>query len=313
MKFSLPLVWKLSFIGLLLVFTSLTFGQINMEDSTVQIIGYWDINESESYTITYEKLKVKDLDTTSTLFVKYDVDITIIDSSADSYTISWAYYNYKIKTENKIMEKILSAVEEITLVIKTNELGEFIEVVNWKEVQKIMLKAFSLAKKEFSIIPNIDQFFKQTENTYSSKEAIETASIKEIRQFYYYHGRGYKFGETLSGSIKSPNLYSGEPFDTDVKVWIEEIDPEENYTMLITTESANPEQLKKATIEYLDKMISTMNNAESPKWDDFSDIKHTTTTTSWIHGYGWILYSLQTKEVSVLNTISIERSTIEIK
>ncbi|MBW7467522.1 hypothetical protein ABID22_002965 [Pontibacter aydingkolensis] len=39
----------LTTLTLLISFTA--FGQINLQDSTVQVIGYWDKNETQSYVI----------------------------------------------------------------------------------------------------------------------------------------------------------------------------------------------------------------------------------------------------------------------
>lgn len=75
------------FFSLIFCFSIDIFGQINMQDSSVQVVGYWNKNETQSYTITDEKYKVQNGDTTAREFYKFDVDITIIDSTADSYTI----------------------------------------------------------------------------------------------------------------------------------------------------------------------------------------------------------------------------------
>ena len=49
---------KLALLGIALFCVGNVLGQINMADSTVQVIGYWKNNEKESYTITFEKYKI---------------------------------------------------------------------------------------------------------------------------------------------------------------------------------------------------------------------------------------------------------------
>jgi|GEM_PF-5327359 len=57
------------------------YGQINPADSTAQVVGYWDLNEKQSYIITEEKLKIQGTDTLSREYEKYAVDITIVDAT----------------------------------------------------------------------------------------------------------------------------------------------------------------------------------------------------------------------------------------
>jgi hypothetical protein len=94
------------------------FGQINIADSTVQVIGYWDKNEKQSYEISFEKYKLKEGDTTSRELVRYNVDITVIDSTSASYTVEWFYRNYRIETENSIAKKLMSLSENMKVIIK---------------------------------------------------------------------------------------------------------------------------------------------------------------------------------------------------
>ena len=54
----LSIVKKITFlISLFFLFPALN-AQINMEDSTVQVIGYWDKNEKQSYQIQEKKATV---------------------------------------------------------------------------------------------------------------------------------------------------------------------------------------------------------------------------------------------------------------
>lgn len=50
--------------------TFTTFGQIHLEDSTVQVIGFWDKNEKQNYAVSLEKIKIKGADTTSREMIK---------------------------------------------------------------------------------------------------------------------------------------------------------------------------------------------------------------------------------------------------
>lgn len=155
---------------LFIIFSSSLVAQINLQDSTVQTIGYWDIGEKQSYTITETKVKTKQTDTISSDFFKYDVDVSVIDSTKDSYTINWFYHNISFQTKDTIRKKLNSIVENMNVKIKTNELGVFQEVINWKDIRDYIFKGISLLKEEYKKIPEMDKFLKDIKKNIGQKK-----------------------------------------------------------------------------------------------------------------------------------------------
>lgn len=49
--------------GVLLLLIIRVNCQINIADSTTQVIGFWDINEKQTYLVSNEKLKIQEDDT----------------------------------------------------------------------------------------------------------------------------------------------------------------------------------------------------------------------------------------------------------
>lgn len=304
---------KLTIIGLTLLFSTKVFGQINLTDSTVQVIGYWDNKEKQTYVVTTEKYKVKGSDTTSRELMTYEVDVTIKDSTAKSYTVEWFYKNFNTNTNNQFIKKLTSIAQDMSVIIKTDEMGAFVEVVNWTEVRDYIKKSTSILKNEFKDIPKIDEIIKQIVGMFLTKEAIQSAAIKEIQQFYTYHGGKYKLGEETTGQMKLANLYGGEPFDAEVTVKLDEINAEDGNSIIRMWQTINSKQLTDASYEFIKELSKTM-GTKPPKRDEIPPLKNETRTASRIHGAsGWIIYSVETKEVSAENTINFEERTIEMK
>lgn len=303
---------RLQIFGLFILLSVKIFGQINMTDSTAQVIGYWDKNEKQSYIVTQEKYKIKDSDTTSRDFYKYAVDITIVDSTANSYIIDWFYNDYEIQSENSLIQKLASITNDMNVRIRTNELGVFQEVVNWKDVRDYILKGTKLLKKETKDIPNMDDFIKQLEGMYSTKESIELGAVKEMQQFYTFHGAKYEYGNEYNADMKVASLYGGEPFDTKMTVWLDELNPDDNNFIIRMNQTVNTEQLTNATFDYLVKMAETL-KVPAPKREDIPEVSNDTYTASRIHGSGWIIYSIETKETKAEDQTNIEERVIEIK
>lgn len=295
----------------ILSISSSSSAQINLADSSAQVIGYWDKHEKQSYAITEEKIKIKKTDTISREFANYKVDITVLDSTANSYTIEWFYHDYEIETENEITKELVSITDSLRVVIKTDELGSVLEVVNWQDIRTLTSKAINLLKEKFKEIPNMDKVWDQTSAIFSTKENIEAVAINEIKQFYSFHGAKYSFGEEYKAQLKVPNIYGGEPFDTNITAWLDEINSEDNNFILRTEQTVDQDQLTEAVFSYITKLAESIGGT-APKREDIPPLSNNIWTASRIHGSGWVIYSVQTKEVSADNTTNIEEVIIEI-
>ena len=302
---------KLLFITIFLISSTL-FGQISVQDSTVQVIGYWSKQETQSYDISYEKYKIKSKDTISRELMKYEVDIKIIDSTENSYTIEWFYKNYSIDTDNELVRKLTSIANDISVKIKTDEFGAFIEIVNWEEIRDYLTKVTETLKDELKDVPNHEKIIANVMKVYSTKESIEANAIKDALQFYQFHGVKYKLGEELEGKLETTNNYGGNPFETDVRYSLDEINEIDGNSILRSTQAINSEQLTDATYNYLEK-LGTFGDKFPPR-NEFPLLTNVTYTASRIHGEsGWIIYSIETKEITAEETTNVEERIIEIK
>ena len=242
---------KLILLAVYFLITFTTFGQIHLEDSTAQVIGFWDKNEKQIYSVSLEKIKVKGTDTTSREMIKYDVEVTIKDSTAHSYLVEWFYKNYTTNSPNKVTQKLMSVAQDIKVLIETDEFGAIKGVTNWQEVRDYIKAGTNKLKKEFKDIPKMDEIITQMEKSYSTKAGIESQAIQDAQQFYTFHGAKYTLHEVLSGQLKTANLYGPEPFDTEFTVSLDEINPEDNNYILRSTQIVNADQLAEATYAYL--------------------------------------------------------------
>jgi len=303
---------KLLIFGTIFLFSSTLFGQISVKDSTVQVIGYWEKQETQSYDVSYEKIKIKNKDTISRELTKYEVDIKVIDSTENSYTIEWFYKNYSIDTENDLVKKLASIANDISVKIKTDEFGAFIEIVNWEEVRDYLKRVTKKLKDELKDIPNSQIIIDNVMRIYSSKESIEANGVKDAIQFYSFHGVKYKLGEKLEGKLETANNFGGKPFETDVRFSLDEINEENGNSILRMTQIINSEQLTNETYNYLEK-LGTFGDKFPPR-NEFPSLTNETNTASRIHGQsGWVIYSIETKEIAAAETTNIEERIIEIK
>ena len=303
------------FFAVLIASTSYysSVGQINLTDSTVQTINYWDKHEKQIYHITTYKYKINDTDTTSRETIQYEVEVTVKDSTSKSYTVEWLYKNYQVNSDNEITRKIMEASEEMKVLFKTDELGVFVEVVNWQEVRDMIKGSLKKLFQESSSIPNLKEAIQQVEELFSSKESIESAAIRDIHQFHTFHGAKFKLAEVVEGKMKVPNMYDmSKPFDSEFQVYLDEINAEGNNYVMRSIETINKEQLREETMKYLNTLAQRM-GAPKPNFDEVKELTNEILTASRIHNTGWVIYSIQTKTVTSGNHSSVEERIIEIQ
>lgn len=304
---------KSIFTIILIVFTSAAFGQINMADSTAQVVSYWSIGDKQSYSVSLQKIKLKEADTTSNELMTYDVDITVIDSTENSYLLEWFYHNYKTNSTDEIVKKMTALSEDLKVIIETDELGEIKGVQNWEEISEYMKKSLQPVKDEFQKIPQLEQVFSQLLNMYTTKEGIEATAIQDAQQFHTFHGGKYLLGEVLEFPLHVPNLYYPDSLlDSEVTLYLDEINPDDDNFIIRYNQEVDSEQLTNMTLDYLKSMSKSMGIPE-PQLEDIGQLSNLTATASRIHGSGWIIYSIQTKTVEAPGATNIEERIIEIK
>jgi len=298
----------------LFLFASLsTHAQMNMQDSTVQVISYWDLGEKYDYTVSLQKLKYTDTDTMSNETTTYDVEVSVIDSTENSYTVRWFYKNYRTNTDDPIVEKILKTSDDIAVDIRLNELGVVEAVENWEEVRDYMTKSINELEAEMADLPGVSKVFQQMKGMYSTKTSIEAVAIQDVVQFHNFHGAQYRLGEVLSGQLKTPNIYdNSKPFDTEFSVVLEDLDAENAQYLIRSVQEINSEQLTKATFDYLNGMSEGLGKALI-KEDEFIEVTNVVETASRIHNTGWVLESVLWKEIVAEGVTNMEIRTIEIQ
>lgn len=287
-----------------LLIGSCLYGQINMQDSTSQVVGYWHIGETQTLSITDYKYEVRNGDSTNVHFLKYEVDVTIKDSTENNYLIEWYYKNYEVETQNPIIKKVMESAADIKVLIKTDAFGSILEVVNWEEVRDYIKEQTDELSNELGDLPGLQDMITSMITTYSTKEAIENNAIKDAMQYYTYHGRLYKLDEEVSGNVKMMNNYGGEPFDSEMTVVLDMIDTERGESVIKMKQVIDSKQLTDATFDYLNNLGILGNKL--PTREEFPSLSNEIWIGSVVHSFtGWVTYSIETREVVTQNHMAI--------
>lgn len=286
---------KLTFILILLI------GKTMNSQISVQVVGYWGMNEKYEYKGSYQKYKVTGKDTVFESDMTYDITIKITDSTSNSYKVEWLYKNHKFKRGNKIAKLISNPTDSVKVEFITDELGAFKEVLNMEELLSFYDKKFKTLIKE-SRDKELKKILIQVNKQFKNENFIKNNSYKDLLNFYTFHGAKYDLKKEYNAKMKTSNNYGGEPFDTEVKVWLDEIDSENNNFIMRSYQKIDSIQLKNAVSKHLKAPLNKI-----------PEITNETYIANRIHGTGWTTYSILTREVNSDNSKSVEEYIIKIK
>lgn len=249
-------------------------------------------------------MKIKDeIDTTEHEIVSYKVDMEVIDSTENSYTIKWRTYDINTDfVEEEMMKEIYQFTGNATILFKTNELGEFEEILNVDEIRQSTKKGFDFIRKKFNDIEGMDAVIDNLEKQFTSDEVIQSNSAEMINLLLSFHGVKYKLGEELNVVTQQANMLGGDPFDSHMTVLLDDIDVENDLFIMRMWLNVDEKQLTDAVIQYMRSVAKNLGLEDTYDIDNLPKAVNQTRLSSQIHGStGWPIYCIQTKEVVMAN------------
>lgn len=291
---------------IILLFNVELYAQIS-----VQTVAYWKADETYDFSASYVKTKVKGTDTITELDLKYKVKIHILKETDSSYTVEWLYHDYEVKSGGPAAQILSHLSDSVNVVFTTNELGEFQQIENMDALLKFYEGGFNSLEEN---MPEITQNMSiaSLRANYSNPVYIQNNSIRDLLFYYAFHGGKYDLKEEYNGVLETSNNLGGKPFSTDIENWLSEIDTENNTYVMRSRRAINPEQLRKATYEYL-KENAEKNNTEFISYDEFPELTSETYLANRIHGSGWTTYMISTREVSSLDSKNTEEFILQMQ
>ena len=284
--------------ALFLFIISITTAQIS-----VQTVAYWELNEEYSYSGLYSNYKVTEQDTSYTSKISYDVNIKILEETDSTYTVEWLYSNHQLLEGTDIVKKLSKTNDSIRVIFKTDELGAFVELINMEEILQYYEDKFSRLSNEYSNDKSLIQIINSTKEAFSNPTYVLNNSIKDLSDFYTFHGAKYDLNEEYKAVLQTPNNFNPlSPFDTTTTVWLDEINSENNNYILRSSLVIDENQLKQSVSKKTGVSI-----------DSIPELTHETLIASRIHGSGWTTYMISSREVKTEKELSIEEFILQMK
>ncbi|MEF3077385.1 hypothetical protein [Winogradskyella poriferorum] len=258
---------KKTILLLFLFFSLISYSQI---DSTkVSFVAYWSIGDDYDFKVSKVKREWKNDVLTKKDSSQYIANFKVLDSNDKSYKIQWTYKNNIVSTFQEKAENIFDDKEAVNQILKkndlskviykTNELGEFLEILNWKELgesTKLLLQEMlnSFEKKNPEKVSELRNAINPIIEIYSSKQGIEQLAINELQYFHFPFGLEYDITEPIEYEQELPNVLGGKPIIADATLTFEEVDFENSFCSLKEETVINPDDTKRVVKELFTKM-----------------------------------------------------------
>lgn len=287
--------------------------QINNQESSVEVVGYWNRNEKLTYILKNLKYKITEEDTTTKEYYNYSIEISVKDSASKSYQFDWVYSNYQSNIENKLLNRLKGINQGLKVKVITTEIGSYVGVSNFEEIKQKLKPLFTALKTEFKDVANSSTLIRDYEVLYSSKESIENLAFKEIQQYYSFYGEKYKLDTEVKGKAKVRNNFGGDPFDASLSIKLTEIDKEDNNSVIKLNHNIDSKQAKEA-ISDANLIIGNDKSKKYVAINNTSPINYFEKITSRIHApTGWVLYSNKSLEIVSGKSKNVEEAIFKIK
>ncbi len=295
---------RTSFIVCFLILCAGIQAQV-LNDSTVQVLAYWDMGDKYEFEHTEKNYKVEKGDTIFGDCITETFELAVIDSTETSYTLRYTMLTHDAQIKDSIGQELSRKLHEVTqgipIDILTDQYGTFQDIVNWDELQITLNKAFDIAKGELrsyfqSIYPDsisrrLEPMIERTFEPFRNKQTL-IGGMKYITQLFYYHGISMNTGMTYSWDEQIQSMFDGSPVDVMHAFELDEIREDDASVVLYAKSVYDSDQLVKSYLNYL-KNILGAEAPDIPQNPERPYIFLTDSTTSIIDvDWGWTLYTL---------------------
>lgn len=247
---------KIVLLGITIVFSVLCFAQNTVTDSTATVLGYWKKGDKVSLAYKVRKQRFKDNKLTSDNTTSYTVNVSVVEESAESYTLEWKCTGVKVSgtdAGNPVVGKYASLTEGLVMRYRTDAGGSFEELLNWQEVQKF---SYASVERIFAGMdaPEIKSAIENTKKMFASKESIEQVTAKEVQLYHSLYGGEYKLKDKVVGETQLPNFLGGAPFDAVIRIEMTALDPRAKTCDISVSQQLDREKVTKALSDWINKM-----------------------------------------------------------
>ena len=249
--------------------SSILSAKCQIDTASVSLVAYWYVGDVYNYEVTKIKKSWKqdvlEKSDSTTYYARFEV----IDSTDVGYKVKWSYIPDEIVSQfgDEVHSELEEEITPIDLIYTTTELGEIIELVNWKDVSDQTLDLLKLTQ---TYIDGENEEFakalKPLQKIYETNEGIETYAMKELNVLHFLYGLEYQTDKPIEYEDEFPNMFGGQPIRADSEIEFTAVDTSDYYFVAEQRSKLNPEDTKEMVTDVLKKMTGRKKGKEFKKF-----------------------------------------------
>lgn len=224
-------------------------------DSTATVLAYWNKGSKAKYILKQTKDRYQKGKKVSGGSSSSAIDITVADATDSTYTIHWKYNKITVQgadNADPLLQKLTRLVENVTFKYTIGSGGDFIELLNWQEVQSMVNTALDEMTRLYKT-REAGPYIEQTKKVFSSRQSIEELMMKDVRALHSAYGLEYKLHEKLTAETALPNFLGGNPFSAILTIEMTVLDRINKTCVIEMNQVLDKEKSTKEISDFLEK------------------------------------------------------------
>lgn len=264
-----------------------------LTDSTVTFVRNWKKGEKALFLMTRVKAKIEDGVRKVTDSLRSFVEISVLQTTGEQHIMQWKYIPEKTMPVSK--DPAINFLQHASIKYSILQTGEFIELVNWKELKDAMNSVINGFLKEKN--SQDARLSAEIKKIFSSKENLETVLTKETQLYHTLYGGEFTLHQQIKTPTLLPNILGGDPFPSILTAELTGIDSINQTCSVLVTQEFDPEKVSEVLANWAKKFAKTPDfkvpaMAITDRIDIIADLKT-----------GWM------KQVTNLRTVVVEDVT----
>lgn len=243
-------------LTLLSFLLAVILGRAQDDGAGVPFVAYWSIGDSYNFNVTKIKQKLREGSEMESDTTSYIGNFEVIDSTDTSYKIKWSLEANLTSVE--IPEEMMNELSKYLfteVIYETTELGEFVAIENWQEIALKMKDLFAILLSKYETSDkDIAEMMQPVLGIYETREGIEQLIFKELMLFHFLFGYEYDPNEPLEYADELPNMFGGKPIRGETKIYVDAVDYEEGYCLMVQEMAINGDDTKRVITDIFKKM-----------------------------------------------------------
>lgn len=232
-----------------------------VEDSTVDVIGWFCKNDTVDYWISEGKWKVNDGDTIKTAGVNTKVRLVVTDSTAAGYKMNYTFLECEGDTtahsrmgdfQNKIVELLGKKIVGTTIKFETDETGKITRFTNLAQIKKQAKSLFKdcmkelMKMKEMAALKEIGLDIKKLIEKNSDTDELVDGYTEELQLLLMCHGKSWAIGEKTIHEDATE-----EEYESDTQITASVNSEDDSYSLSVNSVSIIPQEVVKGKLKEL--------------------------------------------------------------